>query len=40
MIFLKKTTDKSTLGAIMTILSKVACLVKPIKILWNKIKWK
>tara|TARA_R100000353_G_scaffold27061_1_gene22826 strand:- start:214 stop:336 length:123 start_codon:yes stop_codon:yes gene_type:complete len=40
MIFLKKTTNTSVLGAIMTILSKAACLVKPFKILWKKIKWK
>jgi len=36
MIFLKKTTDISIMGAVMTILSKAACLVKPLKILWNK----
>ena len=40
MIFLKKTTDTSVFGAIMTILSKVTSLVKPFKILWKKIKWK
>lgn len=38
MIFLKKTTDTSIMGAVMTILSKCASLMKPFRILWEKLK--